>query len=87
VTGDTRGQAIGIARLFLALGVGAVVIWIVNLVASPLFDHAESTGATGTAAQGTAWLQQGTAWLPIGFALISFFGLVAYSVFARGVLR
>lgn len=85
---DDRGQAIGISRFFLSLGVGGIVIWIVNEVTSPLFTHVQGQTADGSAgAQGTTWLQQGVEFLPIAMLFISVFGLVAYSVYAREVLR
>lgn len=84
---DNRAQAIGISQLFLGLGVGAVVFWIVSEVASPMFDIAKEQGSGEVATNGTTWLQQGVNFLPIVFLMISFFGLIAYSVYTRGVLR
>lgn len=85
---DDRGQAIGISRFFLALGVGAVVIWIVNAVTTPLFTHVNGRTETGeAAATGTQYLQTGVDFLPIAMLGISFFGLIAYSVYSREVLR
>jgi hypothetical protein len=84
---DNRAQAIGIARLFLGLGVGAVVFWIVSAVSEPLFAIAGEQGSGQVATQGTTWLQQGVNFLPYMFALISFLGLIAYSVYRREVRR
>jgi len=82
-----RAQAVGIFRLFLALGVGAVVYWILQLVTDPLFARASESAASNSAgAQGTAYLQQGVQFFPLAAAMISFFGLIAYSVFTREVL-
>jgi len=84
---DDRGQSMGIARLFLSLLVGAVLFWIVKEVTTPLFAHIEGQTAQGSkAAEGTTYLQQGVDFLPIAFLLIAFFGLIAYSVFAREVI-
>lgn len=85
---DDRGQAIGISHFFLALGVGAVVIWIVKEVTAPLFTHVNGRTETGeAAATGTQYLQEGVAYLPVAFVGISFFGLVAYSVYTREAVR
>lgn len=85
---DDRAQAIGIARFVLALGVGAVVVMILNEVTSPLFEHVEGQTASGdAAATGTQYLQEGVAFVPVVFLGISFFGLIAYSVYSREVLR
>lgn len=85
---DERAQSIGIARLFLSLGVGAIIIWIVGSLTAPLFEYAGEQTQSGTVyAEATNWLQQGVDFLPLAFLLISLFGLIAYSVFRRGVLR
>lgn len=77
----------GNARLFFSLFVGAIVIWLVSEITSPLFDHAKEDGSGRVATQGTTWLQQFGDFLPIMFLLIAFFGIIAYSVFKREVLR
>lgn len=83
-----RGQAIAITRLFLSLGVGAVMYWIIKEVTAPLFDHVGDSTTSGQAAsEGTTYLQQGVDFLPIVFLMIAFFGLIAYSVYTREVLR
>ena len=85
---DDRAQAIGIARLVLALAVGAVVYWIVDLVTDPLFSHVDGKTEPGSVgATGTSYLMEGVAYLPIAFLGISFFGLIAYSVYQREVIR
>lgn len=80
---DERGQAIGIFRLFLALGVGGVIFWIVSEVTTPLFDHAGDAGSDQVATTSTTYLQTGVEWLPVLFLFISLFGMVAYAVFSR----
>lgn len=84
---DNRAQAIGIARFFLGLMVGAIVIFIVGEVTAPLFEHTGEQSQDQVATQGTAWLQQGIDYLPIFFLLISFFGLISYSVYSRRAVR
>lgn len=83
---DDRAQAIEISRLFLGLLVGAVVFWVVDSVAEPLLDIAGESGSGEVAAQGTSYMTEGVAFLPVVFLFISFFGLIAYSVFSRQVL-
>lgn len=83
---NTRGQAIGISRLLLGLVVGVVVVGVVRKVTNPLFEEASAQGSGEVATNGTTWLQQGVDFLPIIFLLVSFFGLVAYSVYTREVM-
>lgn len=84
---DERAQSIGILRMFLALAVGAIVVWLVRLAGDPILDTAGDHGTDATSSQGTAWLQTGVDYLPILFLLICFFGLIAYSVYRREVVR
>lgn len=84
---DTRGQPIGLGRFFLSLIVGAILIFIVATVTSPILDRARNTGQTQTAADATSWFQSAVDLLPIVFLLIAFFGILAVAVFQREVLR
>lgn len=84
---DDKADAIGNLRLFASLFVGAVVIYIVTKVTGPLFAEAKEDGSGQVASQGTTWLQQFGDFLPIMFLLIAFFGVIAYSVFKREVMR
>jgi len=81
-----RAQSIGIARLFLALGAGFVVIMIVNEVTSPLFKHSKESGSGQVATNGTTLMQQAVNNLPLVFLVISVFGVVAVAVFRRRVM-
>jgi len=81
---DNRAQSIGISRLFLALGVGFVMVMIVNQTTQPMFALIGQPDAIAT--NGTSWLNELIANLPLAYALISLFGLVAYSVFRRQVI-
>lgn len=84
---NQRASSIGISRLFLSVGVGAIMYYIVDTVTSPIFARASETNTAGSAgAQGTQYLGTGVDFLPIAFAFIAFFGLIAYSVFTREVL-
>lgn len=84
---DDRAQAIGILRLFLGLAVGAVVLWILDLAAGPMLSRAANSASDETSAQGTEWLQEGLQYMPMLFLGVSFFGLIAYSVYSREVGR
>jgi len=84
---DDRAQAIGILRMFLALIVGAFVTMVVREVANPILDKAGTHGTDATSSQGTAWIQEGVNFLPILFLFIAFFGMIAYSVYRREVIR
>lgn len=84
---DNRAQAIGILRMFLGLIVGAVVVMLVREIGNPILSKASEHGTDSTSAQGTAWLQEGVNYLPILFLMIAFFGLIAYSVYRREVVR
>lgn len=85
--GDTRAQAMGIARFFLALGSGAIVVYIVTKVTTPLLDTAAERGSGQVATTGTDYLRQAVDFMPVAVLLVSFFGVVAAAVFAREVLR
>ena len=84
---DDRAQAVGIARYFLALMVGAVVTWIVWEISIPLLDQSANATNNATAQQGTEWLRTGINNLPIFFLGVSVFGLVALAVYQREALR
>lgn len=84
---NNRGQSIGIARFFLSLGVAAVVYWITDLVSSPILDQSQNVTNNATANQATQWFEQSVTYMPLGFALISFIGIIALSVFMREALR
>jgi len=84
---DTRAQSLGIARYVMALVVGAIMFWIINEVTQPMRDRARNATSNATANQGTDWLSQGVDFWPIAILLISFFGLLVYSVYIREVSR
>jgi hypothetical protein len=84
---DSRAQSIGISRFFLALVVGAIMYWIVSLIADPVLSGATNTTTNATANQGTSWLQSGVDFLPVAFLGIGFFGLIAFAVYRREVTR
>jgi hypothetical protein len=78
---------IGLVRFFLSLGVGAIVVWIVTEIGSPILSGAENATTNGTANQATGWFQTGADYLPVIFLFIAFFGVIALAVFQREVLR
>lgn len=84
---DNRAQSIGIIHFFVSLGVGAIVLWIVQKIGSPILSGAETATTNGTANQATNWLQTGVDYLPMIFLFIAFFGITALAVFQRGAGR
>ena len=84
---DNRAQSIGIARYILALTVGAVLIWIVNLVSSPILAGATNSTNNAQANQATTWFSELVGFLPVAFVLISTTGIIVYAVFIREVGR
>lgn len=83
---DRRGQSIGISRFFLALVVGAVVIWIVNLITSPILNRASNATSNASANQATVWLSDWFNWTPIFFLLVSFIGVIVFAVYRREII-
>lgn len=85
---DNRAQgSIGIARLFLSLGVGAFVIWMVSTFADNLLPGARSAGSSQYATQGTDWLASGVVLIPIFIVLIVLFGTIVLAVYQRELVR
>lgn len=83
---DNRAQiSLGISRVFLALIVGAVMVWIVQLSTEKILSGATTATSHTGANQATTWFQQGIEYLPLAFLLISFFGIIVLAVFRRGV--
>lgn len=86
---NDRGQATGIANFFLAILVGAIMTWILDEVTSPLVSRMQNQ----TAATDTVGTTMNDWWVlifdnqPVMFLLITFFSLIALSVFQRAVLR
>lgn len=83
---DNRAQSIGIARFVLALVVGAVVYWIVDLTTDPILDGASNATTNNSANQATTWLSEWFGWMPIFLIVVSVMGLIVYSVFIRETL-
>lgn len=80
---DNRAQSIGIARYILGLIVGAVMVWIVTLITDPILSGSENATSNAAANQATTWLSQWVDWFPMLFLLISFVGIIVYSIFVR----
>lgn len=83
---NDRGQ-IGIVRLFLSLGVAAMLFWVIAEVTAPLFDYTSEQSSDPVAQTGTQYLQQFGDFFLVFALFVSFFGLIAYAVFSREVLR
>jgi len=85
---DTRAQSMGLARFFLALIVGAIMIGLVNRIAlDETLPLAKQASNNATANQATVWMQDALSLLPIVLLLISAFGMIAYAVFRREQAR
>lgn len=82
--GDERAQSIGIARMFMSLGVAAVVFWIMDAATEPIFTMAGEASNSAKADAATGWFQWIVANSPIFFAIVTFFGLVTLSVYQSG---
>lgn len=83
---NTRAQ-IGIVRFFAALGVGAILAFLVYQVTDPLLERAAEQSAGTAAEPATGWLVTGGDYLVVIFLLISFFGMIALAIYQRGVGR
>lgn len=79
-----RGQAIGIAVLFLSLVAGAFVVWIVREAGQPILDHASNATNNATANAATGWMETWMSYMPVAFLVIGMFGLVVLSIYLRG---
>lgn len=85
---EERAISIGIVRFFLSVfGIGSIMTFLVWEITAPILDRADTEGAGTAAAEGTTWLNQGLDYLPVIFLLVGGFGLVAYAVFQRQVVR
>lgn len=84
---NTRAQgSMGIARLFLALIAGAIVIWMVGMVSTRIMPGAKEAGTEPSHTQATEWLLQGEALLPAIILLIVILGPIIYAIYERQVV-
>jgi hypothetical protein len=84
---NNRAQSIGIARYFLSFIVAAIVYWIADLTTDPILSQSYNVTNNATANQATQWFDAAVTNMPLAFALISFLGMIALSVFYREALR
>lgn len=83
-----RGQgAIGTARFFLALIVGAVLFWILSAVTTPVLDRAANATSNATANQATGWHESFIGMVPVIVLLAAFISVIVAAVYYREVLR
>jgi len=83
---DTRAQAIGLSRFFLALVVGAVMLLVIGVTTEPLFARAKTSTNNAQANAATNWLQAGVDHLAVVILLLAFFSVTVYAVYAREIL-
>lgn len=84
---DTRGDAIGHIRFFAALALGAPLAYFALQVTDPLLERSEAAAAGTDAAQTPMWLGAFGDYLVVIFLLISFFGMIALSLYQRRVVQ
>lgn len=85
---DTRAQgSIGLSRLFLALGVGAIMLWMISMVADELLPGAKEATSTEARTQGTEWLMQTPELIAAFIMIIALFGTITYAIYQRQVIR
>jgi hypothetical protein len=81
-------DSIGILRFFLSLGVGAIMVFVVGRITSPLFEQLSPHTQGNEAATGTVWLEAVINYFPFLILGVVFFGFIALSVWTRqGVLN
>jgi len=83
---DTRAQAIGLSRFFLALIVGAIMLVVIFRTTNPMLSRASNTTNNAQANAATDWMQAGINHLPVVILLLAFFSVVVYAVYAREIL-
>lgn len=81
---NDRAQAIGIARVFLYLGVGSVIIGLLfNEFGSKILADSQEAATNGTASQAVTWSQQAMNLWPIFLLLTAFMGVVVLAIYQR----
>lgn len=83
---DDRAQAIGIARFFLALAVGAVLYYVVDRVTNPVLDQSANATGNATANQATGWLRDSIGLMPTLILVLGFLGIVVLAIYQREVV-
>lgn len=61
-----------------------MVYWVLDALASPILMQASEASNSAKADAATGWFQWVVANSPIGFALITFFGLIVVSIYQSG---
>jgi TRAP-type C4-dicarboxylate transport system permease large subunit len=83
---DRAQGSIGIARFFLALITGAILVWLTRYIAPLILGGAKETTDAPKANQATGWLQDFVDYMPILMLLLVFLGLIVFSIYSREVL-
>lgn len=82
---NNRAQSIGLARTFLALGVFAILYFIIDRITTPLLNHSTNATSNATANQATEWFRQGIGLLPAFVLVLAFFSVTVYAIYVREV--
>jgi hypothetical protein len=77
-----RAQSIGISQLILALVTGAVMIFLMQLMADEMLPGAQNATTNATANQATTWLQTfSTDIVPVVILLLAFMSIIVLAVY------
>jgi hypothetical protein len=83
---NERAQSIGLARVFLYFGVGALVIGLLyNEFGAKILQNSQEAATNGTASQAVTWSQQAMNLWPIFVLLTGFLAVVVLAIYQREV--
>jgi len=81
---NERAQSIGLARVFLYFGVGALVIGLLyNEFGAKILANSEEAATNGTASQAVTWSQQAMNLWPIFVLITGFLAVVVLAIYQR----
>jgi len=83
---NERAQSIGLARVFLYFGVGALVIGLLyNEFGAEILANSQEAATNGTASQAVTWSQQAMGLWPIFVLLTGFLAVVVLAIYQREI--
>jgi hypothetical protein len=83
---NERAQSIGLARVFLYFGVGALVIGLLyNEFGAKILQNSQEAATNGTASQAVTWSQQAMNLWPIFVLLTGFLAVVVLAIYQREI--